>query len=108
MSCFRILHLLQYRDYPNQCAVAVPLNDGDDYDNNDSTENCKKRKGTSQQMVAIKLQRPRILKRDIRRNFPLMWVNVFNSCDYGYMMQHLHTYYDPYILVEQRDLRSGR
>lgn len=51
------------------------------------------------------VSRPRILKTDIRRNYATMWTNVFNSCDYDYMMQYLSTFYDPEF--HMRHFRKG-
>ena len=52
-----------------------------------------------------KLSRPRIIKSDFRRNFPAMWVNVFNSCSYEYLLRHINTFYEPDVTMQQRDLR---
>lgn len=32
---------------------------------------------------------PRILKNDLRRQYPVMFMNVFNSCDYQFMMKFI-------------------
>ena len=55
-----------------------------------------------------KLTRPRIIKSDFRRNFPAIWVNVFNSCSYDYLMRHINTFYDPDVMMQQRDLRPRK
>ena len=54
------------------------------------------------------LLRPKILKTDFRRNYANMWVNVFNSGDYGLMTKHIDTYYARDLLVQQRDMREGK
>lgn len=58
-----------------------------------------------QLQIQFKLPRPRILKSDFRRNYPIIWVNVFNACDYQQMMLHLNTYYERDVTLQQRDLR---
>mmetsp|Transcript_17929 Transcript_17929/g.19431 ORF Transcript_17929/g.19431 Transcript_17929/m.19431 type:complete len:347 (-) Transcript_17929:12-1052(-) len=37
---------------------------------------------------------PRILKNDLRRQYPIMFANVYNSCDYDFMMKFIHQFCD--------------
>jgi hypothetical protein len=83
--------------------VAVPVDEDSAHE--------RKRKASAASCASVelyKMPRPRILKRDFRRVFPMMWASVFNSCDYDYMLQHLYTYYDPEIALVQRDLRARK
>ena len=52
-----------------------------------------------------KLARPRIIKSDFRRSFPMQWVHVFNTCSHDYLMKHINTYYEKDVTLQQRDLR---
>lgn len=52
-----------------------------------------------------KLTRPRIVKRDFRRDFPMLWVNVTNTGSYDLMMEHINTFYHKDVVLRQRDLR---
>lgn len=36
---------------------------------------------------------PRILKNDLRRQYPVMFMNVFNACNYDYMMNFLDKFF---------------
>lgn len=53
-----------------------------------------------------KLTRPRIVKRDFRRDFPMLWINVTNTGSYDFMMEHINTFYHKDVILRQRDLRS--
>ncbi len=35
---------------------------------------------------------PRILKNDLRRQYPIMFANVYNSCDYDFMMKFINQF----------------
>jgi len=48
------------------------------------------------------------VRRDFRRDFPMMWVNVMNTGSYDFMMEHIRTFYSPDIVLRQRDLRPGK
>ncbi len=37
---------------------------------------------------------PRILKNDLRRQYPIMFANVYNSCDYDFMTKFLNQFCD--------------
>lgn len=54
----------------------------------------------------FKLTRPRIVKKDFRREFPMLWVNVTNTGSYDFMMEHINTFYLQDVVLRQRDLRS--
>lgn len=54
-----------------------------------------------------KVSRPRIVRRDYRRDFPMLWVHVMNTGSYDFMMEHIRTYYSPDMVLRQRDLRAG-
>lgn len=72
--------------------------------------NPKKRKQTERGLHidgTRKLSRPRIVRSDVRRNYVMRWVNVFNSCDYVTMMDHISQCYDVDVITQQRDLRYG-
>lgn len=56
---------------------------------------------------SMRLVRPRIPKTDFRRNYSIMWANVFNSCDKSIMLKHLQHFYHPDVSVTQRDVREG-
>ncbi len=45
---------------------------------------------------------PRILKTDLRRQYPVMFMNVYNSCDYVYMKKFMDKFFrqDCEFLVE--------
>ncbi len=36
---------------------------------------------------------PRILKTDLRRQYPVMFMNVYNSCDYVYMKKFMDKFF---------------
>lgn len=55
-----------------------------------------------------KLKRPRIIKSDFRRTFPMHLAHVFNACSYEYLMQHINTYYVQDVTLKQRDLRPSK
>lgn len=38
---------------------------------------------------------PRIIKSDVRRQYAFMYSNVFNQCDYDYMIQFVQTFIKP-------------
>ena len=38
------------------------------------------------------------MKSDIRRSYGLMFTNVYNSCDYDYMMNYLDQFVSPNFL----------
>lgn len=38
---------------------------------------------------------PRILKNDLRRQYPVMFTNVFNSCDFNFVQMFLETFCRP-------------
>ncbi len=46
---------------------------------------------------------PRILKNDLRRQYPIMFANVYNSCDYDFMMKFIHQLCDLTGRVTMRD-----
>jgi len=46
---------------------------------------------------------PRILKNDLRRQYPIMFANVYNSCDYDFMMKFFHQFCDLTGRVTMRD-----
>ena len=54
-----------------------------------------------------KLARPRIIKSDFRRSYAAQWVDVFNSCSYDRLMDHVQHYYNQDMSISQRDLRAG-
>lgn len=98
-----------------QESTSVSTNDYTACDTSNELQQCdttarKRRKREEQSQIVqlqmqFKLPRPRILKNDFRRNYPIMWVNVFNGCDYQQMMLHLNTYYERNVTIQQRDLR---
>eukprot|EP01031_Cornospumella_fuschlensis_P032422 gene32422-39207_t len=45
---------------------------------------------------------PKILKNDIRRSYPAMFANVYNSCDESLMNKYLHTFYRPDFAMQHR------
>jgi hypothetical protein len=71
------------------------------------TQSRVKRGTDGEAIVITRLSRPRILKTDFRRNYAIMWANVFNSCDKSLMMQHLQKHYLPDVAVSQNDVREG-
>lgn len=52
-----------------------------------------------------KLLRPKILRTDFRRNFGIMCVNVFNSCDYSIVMNYVDLYCARDVKVNHIDKR---
>ena len=38
---------------------------------------------------------PRILKNDLRRQYPIMFSNVYNAANFDYMRKYLESFYNP-------------
>lgn len=55
----------------------------------------------------FRLPSPQVVKSDVRRKFATMFAHVHNSCDYDTMMNHICSFYDREVTVQQRDLRFG-
>ncbi|RYG95353.1 hypothetical protein EON65_56105 [archaeon] len=49
---------------------------------------------------------PKILKHDIRRSYPAMFSNIYNSCDADLMNKYLETFYRPDITFQHRFSRK--
>mmetsp|Transcript_32009 Transcript_32009/g.70528 ORF Transcript_32009/g.70528 Transcript_32009/m.70528 type:complete len:395 (+) Transcript_32009:201-1385(+) len=52
-------------------------------------------------MEVRKMQRPRILKSDFRRNYSTMWADMFNCADIDMLTSHLKTFYHPDLVFTQ-------
>lgn len=51
---------------------------------------------------------PRLIKRDIRRYYAHMFLNVFNSCDSQLFQQFIHQYLHPNFSFSMEDLATNR
>lgn len=65
----------------------------------DKSKKKRKFKNTETVLEYNILNRPRMLKNDLRRHYPFMFQNVFNSGDYNFMMKFLQTFYRPDVKV---------
>ena len=50
---------------------------------------------TGSERAVVSYHLPRIWKSDIRRQYATMFANVYNACDYNYMMKYIETFYRP-------------
>eukprot|EP01038_Epipyxis_sp_PR26KG_P013826 gene13826-18540_t len=66
----------------------------------------KKKKKVNRRPLPPLLPKPKIIKSDIRRLFPKMFCNVFNSCSSAIMSSYLNTYYLPSALYNQTELSA--
>ncbi|KAJ1394156.1 hypothetical protein B484DRAFT_459196 [Ochromonadaceae sp. CCMP2298] len=61
----------------------------------------RQRVGAPFNLVPRAKQRPRIVKSDFRRNYVLMWANLFNAGDPDLLSRHIETYYHPDLVFSQ-------
>lgn len=84
------------------------MKDGDNVDNDAaamSTSVGKKRK-RGRPRLYLDPKAPRVFKHDIRRQYPAMFLNVMNSCDYTTFLSFFRTFASPDMIVQKKPISA--
>lgn len=70
----------------------------------DSRPLAGKKRGRGRPRLYLDPKVPRVFKHDIRRQFPTMFLNVMNSCDYSTFLAFFHTFSLPDMMVRKKPI----
>lgn len=81
--------------------------DEDDYEAlgiDDSKPLTGRKRGRGRPRLYLDPKAPRVFKHDIRRQYPTMFLNVMNSCDFGMILSFFRTFAVPDMIVQKKPI----